>query len=388
MAGEIEDCLGIQAGSLHSGSISFGRFESESLSWERKSSFSHNRYLEEVEKCSTPGSVNQKKAYFEAHFKKKPLQDQLLVESKDGAQCPSEDSIQDATIEPVDHADVHQAQTGQDAILSHEKDSAVVVKQKNGKEHGVMEGFPEVDGLSQRSVSEKNSYPSSRKMKEISKISKVKATDQQKAAQTKVKAQLPPNPMPSKNSTEKNQPHSGKEFIKTLRKMRDELRTKSEEQPPMSVLPATVSGSKTPKSEDSGSLKGEARQENRRSKQDTGPAKTENKQRTAAFSFRSNERAEKRKEFSMKMEEKFRAKEAETIEILARTQEKTEAEIKQLRRSLNFKATPMPSFYHGTHPTRASDGKKMITQPNASTKLQSQYKNKTKNDSGLAQARA
>ncbi|CAJ1939569.1 unnamed protein product [Sphenostylis stenocarpa] len=61
----------MQVDSIHSGSISFGRFENEPLSWERRSSFSHNRYLEEVEKCSKPGSVIQKKAYFEAHFKKK-----------------------------------------------------------------------------------------------------------------------------------------------------------------------------------------------------------------------------------------------------------------------------------------------------------------------------
>ena len=52
-------------------SVSFGRFENDSsLSWEKWSSFSPNKYLEEVEKCSTPGSVAQKKAYFEAHYKK------------------------------------------------------------------------------------------------------------------------------------------------------------------------------------------------------------------------------------------------------------------------------------------------------------------------------
>lgn len=53
-------------------SISFGKFENDdSLSWERFSSFSPpNKYLEEVEKCATPGSVAQKKAYFESHYKK------------------------------------------------------------------------------------------------------------------------------------------------------------------------------------------------------------------------------------------------------------------------------------------------------------------------------
>ncbi|OAY34404.1 protein WVD2-like 7 [Manihot esculenta] len=52
-------------------SISFGRFMSESLAWEKWSIFSHNRYLEEVEQFSKPGSVAQKKAYFEAHYKKR-----------------------------------------------------------------------------------------------------------------------------------------------------------------------------------------------------------------------------------------------------------------------------------------------------------------------------
>ncbi|XVE74872.1 hypothetical protein DITRI_Ditri12bG0053400 [Diplodiscus trichospermus] len=52
-------------------SVSFGRFMSESLAWEKWSTFSHNRYLEEVEKFSKPGSVAQKKAFFEAHYKRR-----------------------------------------------------------------------------------------------------------------------------------------------------------------------------------------------------------------------------------------------------------------------------------------------------------------------------
>lgn len=43
---------------------------SESLAWEKWSSFSHNRYVEEAERYSKPGSVAQKKAFFEAHYKK------------------------------------------------------------------------------------------------------------------------------------------------------------------------------------------------------------------------------------------------------------------------------------------------------------------------------
>ncbi|KAK8529248.1 hypothetical protein V6N12_060034 [Hibiscus sabdariffa] len=73
MAGEIQEPFNFSflTEPLHSGSVSFGRFENEPLAWERRSSFSHNRYLEEVEKFSKPGSVIEKKAYFEAHFKRK-----------------------------------------------------------------------------------------------------------------------------------------------------------------------------------------------------------------------------------------------------------------------------------------------------------------------------
>lgn len=41
----------------------------DSVSWDKWSVFPHNRYVEEAEKFSRPGSVAQKKAFFEAHYK-------------------------------------------------------------------------------------------------------------------------------------------------------------------------------------------------------------------------------------------------------------------------------------------------------------------------------
>ncbi|XP_062203492.1 protein WVD2-like 7 isoform X2 [Phragmites australis] len=52
-------------------SVSFGRFLSEPLEWGKWSAFAHNRYLEEASRQSRPGSVAQKKAFFEAHYARK-----------------------------------------------------------------------------------------------------------------------------------------------------------------------------------------------------------------------------------------------------------------------------------------------------------------------------
>lgn len=43
---------------------------SEDLEWGKWSTFSHKKYVEEAEKYSRPGSVAQKKAFFEAHYKR------------------------------------------------------------------------------------------------------------------------------------------------------------------------------------------------------------------------------------------------------------------------------------------------------------------------------
>ncbi|XP_018682654.1 protein WVD2-like 7 isoform X2 [Musa acuminata AAA Group] len=55
---------------LDHGSVSFGRFAVETLSWEKKSIFTRNRRQEELEKYRTHGLVAQKKAYFEEYFKR------------------------------------------------------------------------------------------------------------------------------------------------------------------------------------------------------------------------------------------------------------------------------------------------------------------------------
>ncbi|KAH0885823.1 hypothetical protein HID58_061919 [Brassica napus] len=62
-------------------SVSFGRFTTESLEWGKWSSFSHKKYVDEAEKYSQPGSVAQKKAFFDRIAEAKKAKQQVQPES-------------------------------------------------------------------------------------------------------------------------------------------------------------------------------------------------------------------------------------------------------------------------------------------------------------------
>lgn len=79
--------------------------------------------------------------------------------------------------------------------------------------------------------------------------------------------------------------------------------------------------------------------------------------------FKCNERAElNKKEFSSEFEEKFHAKEGRK-QLQAKTKGQQEGQLENVRKSLSFKATPMPSFYREAAPPKPELKKIPPTRP-------------------------
>ncbi|KAM2330001.1 hypothetical protein ACFX1X_020891 [Malus domestica] len=459
MSGEIEEpfSFSFQADSLHSGSISFGRFENEVLYWEKWSSFSRNRYVEEVEKSLKPGSVIERKAYFEAHFKKKGFPKPNLVECYSGTSyqvCENgvlesdaygeefEDGNEDNSCAQFDEGSEGSEYHGDSEVNEYEKedpevslsdlqraselndeDILVAIKDDNSEETNQIgkgcDMFSSIIDEPENNVIENHdgdavnadeSYnsvkinPKTAADDEVnmtiveslhSSSSKLKAGKECKISKSRVKSKASNSPVKRSISSE-----SCKDCTKNSNtREREGTRRKT-------AIPTTQSVPRTPKSEESTNLKGKFAHESRSGKKLGEPqppaVKPESRGRqtanrlhqrvnltksnirssVATFNFKSSERAERRKEashhFFTKMEEKMHAKEDEMNKIQAKKQEKAEAEMRQLRKSLNFKAAPMPSFYH-VAVNAAPDGSKVV-----STKFSKVQSKSTNPGSGAA----
>ncbi len=82
-----------------------------------------------------------------------------------------------------------------------------------------------------------------------------------------------------------------------------------------------------------------------------------------SFKFRCEERAERRRDFYDKLEDRVRAKAKAEAKAIAEAREAKEAQLKLLRRSLTYKANPVPSFYQEPPPPPTELKRIPLTRP-------------------------
>ncbi|GJY73339.1 WVD2-like protein 7 [Tanacetum coccineum] len=276
-------------------SVSLGRFASESLAWEKWSNFPHNRYVEEAKNYAQPGSVAEKKAFFEAYFNKVAAQKPaavLLEQKKANAAATCHKSDVEERAYGTNHA-THDLLTG---ISNFDSSQRIVVL------HPIKLPPPPVLNL-KRFVNERKQGTTQDASKAID-----------AAAQS-----------------------SAISLVATDRKNKETLNNteKFEDHPSVS--------------EDSGT----SQMDPPLSKHKPGGFTTEDQRKPATLSFRSSSYGRKQSRIPLSpanyasMHPRFqKLEDAQKVQLQTTLKEKAETELRRLRQSFCFKARPLPSFYN------------------------------------------
>ncbi|XP_027770559.1 protein WVD2-like 7 isoform X1 [Solanum pennellii] len=408
-------------------SISFGRFTMESLAWDKWSAFPHKRYVEEAERYAQPGSVAQKKAFFEAHYKK-------VAAQKAAALLEQENTQQDTlAVDP----NVNSSMEGVADVK--EKENAAPLA-RVGSLKQPQETFSGSE-LSETSYTEKPLLKQSSSSKQDDDVTS--ATSKKKTALSSfkssvysIKSKIPPSPARHNISglvNEENNftpitknPKSAfanekKSTSKSLSRLMNFTPAKETDKVPPPPPPTfkkessklvpnaakkCITPLKTPAETSDGAVKHPMTtpsSENRRMEtpihpsasgsQTTGPKwnilssvcsksltacrnKLQSPSLSTPFLLRTEERAARRKQ---KLEEKFNAKEVQKVQLQTKIKEKAEMELRKLRQSFCFRARPLPKFYKERETARNHTKKTPVKRPQ-SPKLGRNPSNSTMQD--------
>ncbi|PHT39593.1 hypothetical protein CQW23_18447 [Capsicum baccatum] len=299
----------LKADSWQSGPILFGRFKNEALCWEMRSSFTHNRYLKEIDKYIKPDSVTEKKAYFEELFKKRALLSQSSSDCQDGADSQASNDGSENTDYEEDFKHVNEIVHSTCFVENYDRAATLLENEKYraSENKGYVGRFDHVNEVGHSACFDEN-YDSST---HLSKNGKYQA---------------------------ENTGYDGDSDFDVLQSVPECLEAEAK----FNVCAGNSAFNDPKVSSDS-----KANLLNQNESTEEQPIV----RKVVAY------RASYTEKFFMKIEEKVHAKEEETCQPQARTQEKKEAEIKQVWRNLNFKATLMPAFYR--EPNHRSDKTKI-----------------------------
>ncbi|XP_023642159.1 protein WVD2-like 7 isoform X2 [Capsella rubella] len=361
-------------------SVSFGRFMSDKLDWEKWSAFSsQNPYVAEAERYSKPGSVAQKKAFFEAHYKKlaaarkAAAEEALLLQQ----QSPPIDKLP-AVLHPQDFnglcnrdrlvskPDLQLPRGGssdatQMILLAKEggyrsgskEGGRFVNRQSDDKENCVM---PEsdVNGNVSTQVEEekpilkksKDSQPKSSTKPRVSKSSSSERTPSQKKPSNKSSYTFTPAKEFNRLVSIIRKIDGSRASSKPTKECKTPLRTPSSNEVSAKGI-AEESSLSTPLWSNRSKCRGKMAAESSAKTAGRGrwnflPAETPSC--FTPFGLRTEERAERRKK---KLEEKFKAMDETQDKDKKQEEEERsmEKEGSKLRQRLCFKAKPLPNFY-------------------------------------------